>query len=209
MKVKYFIFDLDDTLCYEIDYLISAYKEISKTLGNENLYEKMFDWYEKKIDVFERLEQLFNVSKKELLEKYRHHHPSIVLNDGAEYLLKQLKEEGHYLGLISDGRSITQRNKLKALNIEHFFDKIVISEEFGSTKPNSQNFEIFINQKTQSYYYIGDNINKDFLIPNSLGWYSICLIDGGKNIHKQNFTLEKEYLPHYTIKSLKEVVNFI
>lgn len=209
MKVKYFIFDLDDTLVYEIEYLKSAYKEIATSLGNENIFYQMLEWYQNGIDVFQKLSTLYSVSKEGLLEQYRSHFPSISLTQEANIVLNQIKREGHYLGLISDGRSLTQRNKLKALGIEHFFDKIVISEEVGATKPNLQNFKVFENDNVSSYFYIGDNVNKDFITPNQLGWQSVCLIDKGQNIHKQNFDISKSYIPRIKIKCLKEILAFI
>lgn len=36
MKNKYIIFDLDDTLTYEIDYLKSAYYEIASKIDEKN-----------------------------------------------------------------------------------------------------------------------------------------------------------------------------
>jgi putative hydrolase of the HAD superfamily len=44
MKDKYFIFDLDDTLVYELDYLKSAYKEIALSLEDEKLFYQMLEW---------------------------------------------------------------------------------------------------------------------------------------------------------------------
>ena len=33
---------------------------------------------------------------------------------------------------------------------------------------------------------MGDNLKKDFLTPNRLGWQTVCLRDDGRNIHKQD-----------------------
>jgi len=44
------------------------------------------------------------------------------------------------------------------------------------------------------------------IAPNILNWNSICLLDNGKNIHKQNFALEKKYMPRIIIKSFKELM---
>lgn len=55
------------------------------------------------------------------------------------------------------------------------------------------------------FTYVGDIPQKDFLAPNSLGWNTICLLDG-QNIHKQDFSLPKEYLPKVRINSLYEIV---
>lgn len=209
MKAKYIIFDLDDTLMYEIDFLKSAYKEISTLVDKENqeeLYNLMLSKYQKGENVFDILiENYPEFSKEILLEVYRNHFPTLFLNEGASDLLKQIKLEGHKLGLITDGRSVTQRNKLKALKIEDLFDKIIVSEEFGSTKPDERNFKIFLENDIEEYYYIADNPKKDFVSPNKLGWTSICLLDQGSNIHPQNFDIEEGYLPKIKINSLSEL----
>jgi putative hydrolase of the HAD superfamily len=111
------------------------------------------------------------------------------------------------LGLVTDGYSKTQRNKLKALEIEELFDLVVISEEFGSAKPSEANFAVFHQFKTDQYYYIADNPAKDFVSPNALGWQTICLIDAGKNIHKQDYTKESLYLPRLKIDTLEQVLS--
>jgi putative hydrolase of the HAD superfamily len=57
------------------------------------------------------------------------------------------------------------------------------------------------------YYYIGDNPQKDFLVPNQLGWESVCLLDDGSNIHEQVFDMEKGYLPTGMIRQMNEILN--
>lgn len=210
---KYIIFGLDDTLIYEIDFLKSAYQEIANMIPEGNttlLYEKMIEIYHKGGDVFGFLEKMYpNFSKEKLLEVYRNHFPFLTLNEGAKRIFKICKTKNYKLGLITDGRSITQRNKLKALNIEDIFDRIVISEEFGSSKPDKKNFLAFQNDKVDEYFYIADNPEKDFITPNKLGWTTVCLIGKGKNIHKQDFTLDSNYLPKMQIENLKALVNII
>ena len=210
MKVKYIIFDLDDTLMYEIDFLKSAYKEISTLVEKENqeeLYNLMLSKYQKGENVFDFLiENYPEFSKELLLEVYRNHFPTIDLNEGADNLLKEIKAKDYKLGLITDGRSVTQRNKLKALGIEDLFEKIIVSEEFGSTKPDERNFKIFHENDIDDYFYIADNPKKDFVSPNKLGWTSICLLDQGSNIHSQNFNIEEDFLPKIKINSLSELL---
>lgn len=213
MISKYVIFDLDDTLVYEIEFLKSAFKEIAERLEPERdleLYEEMFSFYEKKVNVFAVLHQKYpNYSKEDLLNIYRNHYPTLKLNDGAREVLNFCTDNGYKIGLISDGRSITQRKKLKSLEIEHVFEKIVISEEFGSTKPNSENYKVFVIDNELEYYYIADNPQKDFIAPNKLGWTTICLLDKGKNIHRQNFDIDIEYLPKIKISNLMELIEIL
>lgn len=212
MKDKYIIFDLDDTLMYEIEYLESAYREIANLLDKDNqdhLYQNMIHWYNEKQDVFALLEAKYSHSKIELLDIYRNHFPTIKIGEEVKIVLDYIKGKSYKLGLISDGRSITQRNKLKALDIEYLFEKIIISEEFGSTKPDFKNYEVFMDDKNIDYFYIGDNTKKDFIAPNKLGWVTIALKDAGRNIHKQNFEWSEEHKPQIIVNKLKEIINYI
>jgi putative hydrolase of the HAD superfamily len=210
MKNKYIIFDLDDTLIYEINYLKSAYKEIAEGIGDNNEYQKMLDLYYAGEDVFNYLEKKYRIPVKQLLSIYRNHIPEINLNEGADEILTICRNLNYKLGLITDGRSITQRNKLRSLNIENFFDRIVISEEFGSSKPFEANFRAFMEDGNFVFFYIADNLTKDFITPNQLGWTTICLLDNGSNIHPQNFDkYEHSYLPKYTIHHFSELKKII
>ncbi|EKB55414.1 HAD family hydrolase [Bergeyella zoohelcum] len=209
MRDKCVIFDLDDTLMYEIDYLKSAYQEIAKKISIDE-YDAMISLYRQGKDVFLYLEQKFGIEKQILLNMYREHFPNIVLTNDTLEVLNSLHNKGYILGLITDGRSVTQRNKIKALGIENFFSEIVISEEFGTEKPNRKNYEIFHQYSVKDYFYIGDNIKKDFITPNCLGWKTICLLNQGYNIHSQDFEkFTEEYQPHYKIKNIKKVLSII
>ncbi len=209
MKNKYVIFDLDDTLAYEMDFLKSAYLAIALGLEDENVYEIMLDKYSGKENVFEFLSQKYNIDVQTFLEQYRTHFPEIKLIEGVQETLDFCKQENFKLGLISDGRSITQRNKLKALKIEELFDKIIISEEFGSEKPNENNFLAFMEDGIESYIYIADNPKKDFITPNKLGWTTICLLDDGANIHKQDFNVSDVYLPKIKSRNYIEMLEIL
>ena len=208
------IFDLDDTLYHEIDYLKSAYRSISLHMEQQYgcivLYELMLQYYEKGLDVFTLIEEKSNhkVTKNELLDMYRLHNPAICLNADALLLLNKLKQQGYRIGIITDGRTITQQNKIKALDLYRFIGvaDCIISESFGSEKPSEANYRYFMDKyPAKNYYYIGDNVRKDFITPNRLGWTTICLLDNGENIHKQRFDRDKEYLPNIKVKTLNTI----
>lgn len=205
MEPKTIVFDLDDTLVKEIAYLKSAFREIAGVADSQKstLADEMFALYKGKQNVFEHLCATYPHLKLDQLKSlYRNHLPDF--GDVAEMrqLLADLKADGHFLGLITDGYSITQRNKIKALDIGHLFDLIVISEEFGSEKPDEANFKAFERFGTKEYVYIGDNLKKDFIAPNALGWKTVCLIDDGHNIHTQDFNKKALYLPALRVDSL-------
>lgn len=207
---KTIILDLDDTLYSEKSYLKSAYKYIATMVSNNpnSLYKVMLEKYEQEKDVFDYLETEFNVSKSALLNYYRFHKPNIELYDNVIRFLEDFSDLYMY-SIVTDGRSKTQRNKIQALGLSPYLRNIVISEEIGTEKPNINNFnKAVVGLNSEQNFYIGDNIEKDFVTPNKMGWTTICLKDPGYNIHKQDFCIAQEYLPHYCFDSWSEIHNY-
>lgn len=213
MKNKAIVFDLDDTLYSEYDFLKSGYNFISQQVEKNNpqkLYEKMISLYHSGDNVFEYILTSYpEVTLVMLLDWYRYHIPHIKLYDGVEKFLQAVSFT-HKFAIITDGRSISQRNKIQALGLTDYMSEIIISEEIGSEKPNEVNF-LKVEEKLDcnEYTYIGDNTKKDFVTPNKLGWKTICLKDRGFNIHKQSFDLSENYLPQKVFSSWDEICHFI
>lgn len=203
-------FDLDDTLYKEIDYLKSAYGEVAAFAGHPEAVEQMLEWYQSGENAFKNLIDKYelNISIVDCLKIYREHYPNIKLEEGVKEYLEELKEVDAKLGVISDGRSLTQRNKIKALGLEGFFDVEIISEEFGSEKPCAKNYEVVMNRfpERKVFIYVGDNPAKDFLAPNQLEWRTDCLKNDGRNIHKQDMSLSREYMPQRVINKIEETI---
>jgi putative hydrolase of the HAD superfamily len=204
---KIFVFDLDDTLYSERDFEKSGiefvYDNLNiKHISLETILNNKNNWIELIIDGTNN-----QITKQMVLDIYRNHFPSIQLYNDSKIFLEKLLSQGNEMSLITDGRSITQRNKLRALGIESFFKTIVISEEVNSEKPSENNFKMVMNNgHNENYIYIADNPNKDFITPNKLGWTSICLLDRGQNVHVQNFDLPKDFLPQFFINSFQEII---
>ena len=205
------VFDLDDTLYDELDYLRSAYKEIAEILNNDDpksLFSVMFSMYRSNLNVFKFLEEKYNKDTAFFLNIYRNHYPKIKVRKGVFNLLKSIKERGAYIAIITDGRSITQRNKIDALKISPFVDYIVISSEIHSEKPSPKGYNLVEEKFNLSqYYYIADNVKKDFITPKKRGWKTIGVIDKGKNIHFETYKYIENYKTPdsyiYTLKELK------
>ncbi|MEW4924168.1 HAD family hydrolase [Algibacter sp. 2305UL17-15] len=212
------IFDLDDTLFNEIDYLKSAFSEIAQQISQDSkanqieVFDRMLDLYHNKSNVFDGILKHYKSKNtiSDLVSLYRNHQPKITLLEGRKAVFDGLKSSGIKMGLLTDGRSKQQRSKIIALEIEHYFEEIIISEEFGTEKPNKNNYLHFEKQFGKGhYFYIGDNTSKDFVSPNKLGWTSVCVLDNGHNIHKQNFSLNKDYLPAKTIDEFSGLIKLI
>lgn len=214
-------FDLDDTLYKEISYLKSAYREIAAFAaehchGGKNSvlmlaqkgYEVMMKAYLGGDDAFGTLNKFLglNLPINAYLSMYRSHIPDIHLEKSIECFLSKLYNDGTVLGIITDGRMIQQQHKIKSLDLERFFKKenIVISEAFGSEKPCELNYSYFMERypEAERYVYVGDNLRKDFVTPNRLGWLTIGLKDNGENIHSQDLDVEQEYYPQLWVDDL-------
>lgn len=209
-KKSLVVFDLDDTLYNEFDYLNSAFREIAEVINSYNIsdiHDEMIGWYKEGKDVFENIIKKYSpdLSKAQIIRKYREHMPNVKLFDDAQKFIDKLAGYNIKMALVTDGRSITQRNKISALGLENIFEKVVISEEINSEKPSSKNFEILIDENYNSYVYIADNPKKDFFAPNKLGWETICLLNNGKNIHKQDFQQMDLFIPKNKISSFKDI----
>ena len=222
-------FDLADTVSKEIDYLKSAYREIaryaaapckecsdSEIVLAQKAYTAMLEAYHRGGNAFEVLNAFLGVQNpaSDYLSIYRNHRPEIALSEETAKVLAELKAEGCKLGLITDGRSVQQRSKIEALALGRYFDEedIVISEEFGSEKPSLANYECFMKRYPEAteFVYVGDNPKTDFVGANALGWMTVCLLDEGRNIHKQDFAaVAAAAQPKHKIKTLSELVNLI
>jgi len=213
MCKKVVCFDLDDTLYKEIDFVESAYREIAESEKRPDLLPKMMGWQKNGENVFLQFNKAIGKETlvSEYLKLYRSHYPTISLSDGVEDTLNELKHRGITLGLITDGRSISQWNKIKALGLDRWFDNenVIISEETNFEKTEEPNFRYFVKKyRGARYTYVGDNPKKDFFVPNRLGWKTVMLKDNGRNIHRQESVLEA-YLPQVTIIDFEEIIDFI
>lgn len=171
------VFDLDDTLYSERNYVRSGYRKIAQNYPDiENAEEKLWNSFlkgEKAIDkVFDEA-RLDEKEKKNALNIYREHMPVIELYTGVSEMLIRIKNKGKKIGIITDGRPDGQKNKIKALKLD--VDQVIITDELGGIqyrKPNKKAFELMQNRWKIAFnkmVYIGDNITKDFIAPKELG----------------------------------------
>jgi len=184
--LKAIVFDLDDTLYSEKEYVRSGYRAIAKQLPQVEQMEKKLwaAFVDKKSAIDEVLtaEGIYSDELKQMcLYVYRFHQPDIHLYTGVSELLQSLRSEGFLLGIITDGRPEGQRAKIEALGLDALVDHIIITDELGGIeyrKPNSIAFVLM--QETlgvafEEMCYIGDNMGKDFVAPEMLNMRSIWL----------------------------------
>lgn len=211
------VFDLDDTLYKEQDYLRSAYREIAAKIASpdalEDVYDRMLQWWQEGRNVFRLLIDTYrpSLTMDDLLAFYRSHMPAIRLDEATRTLLDHLHRQA-VLGLITDGRRITQWHKIEVLGLTAYMapEDILVSEETGFEKPSEEPYRHFMTRyPSRTYYYIGDNPAKDFVAPARLGWTTICLLDDGRNIHPQDFSLSQQILPQHCVSQISEIENIM
>lgn len=204
-KIRGVIFDLDDTLYSEKEYVRSGYKAVSEYLGG-GFEEKLWDYFKAgKPAINELLKELGKEQNKaEVLTVYRSHKPLIHLYPGVREMIEKLRASGIRVGIVTDGRPEGQRNKLEALGLK--VDDVIITDELGGTqfrKPCDIAFRILATRWRMLYeeiVYIGDNPTKDFKAPEQLGMKSIYFMNEDGLYH--NETLET---PN-SIDSISEVL---
>lgn len=222
--IKAIIFDLDDTLISEKEYIKSGFREVSRKISYENniefdkVFKKMIKLFEESSnEVFNRVLDSFEIKYtkekiSELIKTYREHIPDIKFFDDVIPTIKKLKSNGYKIGIITDGYKETQVRKIEVLHCEKWFDEIIITDEIGRAfwKPHEKPYKLIakkLNLKLEEIAYVGDNVNKDFITANKLGIMTIFIERIGA-IYKCE-DMEQEYLARYSIKSLYEIFKLI
>lgn len=210
------VFDLDDTIYLERDYQLSGFRAVAehcKLIFGRDVLDSILEWDANgEPNIFGRLCSMLGLPascKESFIWLYRNHLPDISLTESTKQAVRKIGKLSSSVAILTDGRSVTQRMKLRALGLADV--PVYISEEWEDSKPGKVRFEAIEKRfQADNYWYIGDNPKKDFLAPNQLGWGSVGLRDCGANIHSQELTqLSAEYLPTYWIDSLSEVTDLI
>jgi len=208
--IRAVVFDLDDTLYPERDYVRSGYRAaasyLRQMLGRGEAFE---DWLWCRFQAacagedflpgfsggaFDALNVRFDLGLKpsqiaELVRVYREHRPNIRPFGETPYLLGRLHEQVG-LGLLSDGFLPAQRLKFEALGLTRFFDEVIFTEELGreAWKPSPAGFERIarlLGVPHDACAYVADNPAKDFLAANRLGWRTVQFLQLGQiHAHK-------------------------
>lgn len=215
-------FDLDDTLFQEREFLYSAYRAIARIVTKE--YPIDYDMaYNAMIDGgFDRLiaeidhrrpESIAPMTIARCVSIYRTHIPDISLDNDTREVLDYLKmRDDTTVALITDGRTVTQSNKISALGLDRYIcgEDTYISESVGHDKHTPYSFNQLMKRYPDArYIYVGDNPAKDFIIPRQLGWTTVGLRDKGINIHPQITTPGLPGQPDCWIDSLKQIIPLI
>lgn len=171
------LFDLDDTLYPEWDFVRGGFAIVAQTLATlgvgtpadvmELLERLHFDGGRE--GVFDRAAQQLGFTADlvpKLVELFREHAPSLKLEDESRRTLESLRDT-YRLGCVTDGFAHVQRRKIDSLGIEVLFDAIVVADELGGRalwKPDPRPFhhccELLAVEPGRAAF-VGDNPERD------------------------------------------------
>ena len=193
-RIQGIVFDLDDTLYPYREYVLSGFRAVSTWLAfrSEIAVECSFSFLVERFNSGERHTNLntlvdnFQLDRKlvpKLISIYRNHQPSIQLFPDVVEFMRNLPSNIKR-GMVTNGHSITQRNKLKVLGLEGVFFPLIISEEMGPDfqKPSEKPYSYLIESwrvEPSEIIVVGDDPERDLVIPSKLGMHTALVLRKG------------------------------
>lgn len=183
------VYDLDDTLYLERDYVRSGFRAVGAWLAQEHGLAGFADQAWELFDAGTR-GRIFDEALTamaadglletvpELVRRYRAHPPAISLLPDADAAMERSRACGHRIGLITDGPVASQRAKITQLGLEDRCDVIIVTGELDGdrSKPDPTAFRLMEERTGVSggaLTYLGDNPAKDFIAPAARGWHTV------------------------------------
>ena len=194
MTIKAILFDLDDTLYDEKQFVKSGFIKVTEFIEDKFKINKK-DFYKILIDIFNNGSRgnIFNLALEKvniifdeniissMVKIYREHNPKIRLAEDIKSLIIKLKEI-YSLGIVTDGYFEVQKKKIQALKLEELFDSIIYTDKYGREywKPNISGYKLVLEELgdilPEETVYIGDNPHKDFIGAKKLGITTVRLL---------------------------------
>lgn len=182
------VFDLDDTLYLEQDYILSGFAHVSRWLGDRPAFRDFEERCRHKFQQGER-HNVFGIVLRELnidphprlvqqlVHELRRHSPQIKLASDTVRLLRRLPPDAQ-TAVITDGRLSTQLAKVAALKLHRHIAKIICTDTWGHAfwKPHPRAFaevEAHFSVEGNQCVYFGDNPSKDFVTARQRGWQTV------------------------------------
>lgn len=190
------VFDLDDTLYCEVDFVQSGFRAASawleSTHGIGGLATQCLRLFSsgRRTLIFDEALACLGVSPDRaivtsLVDIYRTHEPAIALAPDAE---RYLRGSCGKHAVITDGHAYTQAAKVTALKLSQWVEKVIYTDEWGPEfwKPHDRAFaevEDWCSNHHQRLVYVADNPRKDFVTPNRRGWLTVQIQRPGRVHH--------------------------
>ena len=209
------VFDLDDTLYKELDFVMGGFRDTAKFLQNEYSLSKEKSFFLMKQElkngrgkIFNNILKRYDIYNKTILNKcikiYRTHNPRIKLYISAKKFLTKFTEFPIYI--VTDGNKNVQKSKINALGLQKRIKFSYLTSNYGlkNSKPSTYCFsKICEREKVQpkNVIYIADDPSKDFVNLKKHGFKTIRVLTG----KYKNRKFQKEFEADFTVKSLSDL----
>ena len=221
--IRAVIFDLDDVLYNEKDYIYAAYRDIADflspkcSLTREEIYNRLVESLREKTGMYPRLFNdlvaeigLGQELVPELLRIYAVVDSHLSLYPGVEEVLERLRQRGFRLGLLSNGTVAIQKNKVRLLGVEKFFDVVAYARENGGEgdKPNPEAYLMVLERlgvSSAETICIGDNPYTDFVGAKEIGMRTVRLLAG----EFEHVKLDEKHEADVNVRSLCELLALV
>jgi putative hydrolase of the HAD superfamily len=188
------VFDLDDTLFLERDYVRSGFDAagawLRAHLGLQGFAGQAWELFERGVrgTTFDDALAVCGVEPTEdvvtaLVAVYRAHEPAIRMLPDARECVDVLRST-IALALVTDGPVEAQRAKARAMESDRWAQVAVFTGELepGEAKPHPRAFrevETVVGESGAACVYVADNPAKDFAGPRRLGWRTVRIRRSG------------------------------
>jgi len=123
--------------------------------------------------------------------------------------LIRLRDLGYKLGVIAEGRSVKEWQKLIQLGVDHIFHSVLISEDLGTEELDVNQFlegTSRLNVKPEEALYVSSKPNRGILYANRAGLVTVRVRRGDSFAEKPK-TLEAR--AKYTIDRFSEILDIL
>jgi putative hydrolase of the HAD superfamily len=202
-RIRAIIFDIDDTLYPERDYVLSGYRAVADAFAGrlgeaDAVHARMVALFDtpQRGRVFNVLADEAGATADEadalvaaMITTYRTHAPAIMLEQDVVAVLEALR--GRYrLGRYPMAISACKSARRPRYDFPNGWMRSSSPTHSGREfwKPHPRAFEAMADRlgvAADACAYVGDNLAKDFVAPNALGWLSVLLERPGR-VHAGN-----------------------
>lgn len=226
MRIEAVVFDLDDTLYDEQEFVRSGFRAVAagaaQSFGveQEGFYRELLAVLAShgRGKVFDVALERFGAYAPErvarLVQCYRAHAPAIRVFAEAPAVLAALRQTGRRLALITDGLAPVQRSKIRTLELEERMDMVICTDELGAgcSKPHPAAFERVLRDlevTSERSACIGDDETRDFKAPNDLGMVTIRVMPPPWGLAATRVAPDASYRARFTAQCLSQTLKFL
>lgn len=161
-KINALLFDWDGTLVDSAQLGLRAFQQSFNALGvpfDHEVYQAVYspNWY----SIYEAMalpKEKWQLADDLWVQHYGEQTAQLV--PGAQQTIKDLKQKGYRLGVVSSGSECRVARELSQLGMESFFETIVCNEQMENKKPHPEGLETAMRSlgcASDATCYVGDS----------------------------------------------------